>query len=152
MVSEVLPEPLLLLLLLLEPVELDALLLLAFGVELGVASPLVLDEVELDEESELDAEEDGGVEEDALGELVAVVALLFAVVELAVVELAGMDAISARVPATLTTATPALTAEVRFAPLRALSGVRPAFRAITRSLRFGWCGPWSVEHHPAGAL
>ena len=138
MVSEVLLEPLLLEL---ELDELEALLLLAVGLELGVDSPLVLDEVEVEVEEE--AEDDA----DAVGvDVVSVVPVS------AVVEVEGIAAISARVPATLTTATPALTAEVLFAPLRAVSGVRPALRAITLLPSLGWCGPWSVVHHPEGAL
>ena len=139
MVSEVLLEPELLEPELLELDELEALLLLAVGLELGVDSPLVLVEVEVEEEAEDDA--------DAVGvDVVSVVPVS------AVVEVEGIAAISARVPATLTTATPALTAEVLFAPLRAVSGVRPALRAITLLPSLGWCGPWSVVHHPEGAL
>ncbi|MFC1444155.1 hypothetical protein ABUW04_38575 [Streptacidiphilus sp. N1-10] len=139
---DVLPE-------LLDVLLLDALLLLAVGLELGVDSPLVLDEAE--DDAEEDAEDDGvdaeGVVVDVVGvEVVSVVPVS------AVVEVDGIAAISARVPATLTTATPALTAEVRFAPLRAVSGVRPALRAITLLRSLGWCGPWSVLHHPEGAL
>ena len=140
------------------PLELDALLLLAVGLELGVDSPLVPVEVdvELDEEleaaeleaAELEAESvDDGVDADAVG-----VGAVVVVPVSAVVDVEGMAAISARVPATLTTATPALTAEVRFAPLRAVSGLRPALRAITLLPSLGWCGPWSVVHHPEGAL
>ena len=135
------------------PLEPDALLLLAVGLELGVESPLVPVEVEveLDEEVEEELEEeeavDDGVDADAVGVCVVVVVPVSAVVDVE-----GIAAISARVPATLTTATPALTAEVRFAPLRAVSGVRPALRAITLLPSLGWCGPWSVVHHPEGAL
>ena len=132
------------LLLELEPdvlLELAALLLLAVGLELGVESALVPDEV--------DAEDDA----DAVGVgVVVLVVPVLVVLVLAVVELAGIDAMSASVPATLTTATPALTAVVLFAPLRAASGVRPAFRAITLLPSLEWCGPWSVVHHPAGDL
>lgn len=125
--------------------ELAALLLLAVGLELGVDSALVPDEV--------DAEDDAdAVGVDVVVLVVALVVLVLAVLVLAVVELAGIDAISASVPATLTTATPALTAVVLFAPLRAASGVRPAFRAITLLPSLEWCGPWSVVHHPAGDL
>lgn len=132
---DVLPE-------LLDVLLLDALLLLAVGLELGVDSPLVLDEVE--EEAEDDAE--------AVGVDVVGVDVVSVVPVSAVVEVDGIAAISARVPATLTTATPALTAEVRFTPLRAVSGVRPALRAITLLRSLGWCGPWSVLHHPEGTL
>ncbi|TDU06376.1 hypothetical protein EDD99_4930 [Streptomyces sp. 846.5] len=129
--------------------ELDALLLLAVGLELGVDSALVPDEVDVDVEAEDDADAVG------VGVVVVVVVLgvlVLAVLVLAVVELAGIDAMSASVPATLTTATPALTAVVLFAPLRAASGVRPAFRAITLLPSLEWCGPRSVVHHPAGDL
>jgi hypothetical protein len=128
--------------------ELAALLLLAVGLELGVDSPLVPDEVDVDVEEELDVEDDA----DAVGVDVVLVVVVLAVLVPAVVELAGIDAMSASVPATLTTATPALTAVVLFAPLRAASGVRPAFRAITLLPSLEWCGPWSVVHHPAGDL
>lgn len=128
--------------------ELAALLLLAVGLELGVDSPVVPDEVDVDVEEELDVEDDA----DAVGVDVVLVVVVLAVLVPAVVELAGIDAMSASVPATLTTATPALTAVVLFAPLRAASGVRPAFRAITLLPSLEWCGPWSVFHHPAGDL
>ena len=127
------------------PLELDA-LLLAVGLELGVESPLVPVELELEEEVEEEAEDDG-VDAGAVG-----VGVVSVVPVSAVVEVEGIAAISARVPATLTTATPALTAEVLFDPLRAVSGVRPALRAITLLPSLGWCGPWSFVHHPEGAL
>ncbi|MFC1399702.1 MULTISPECIES: hypothetical protein [Streptacidiphilus] len=126
--------------------ELAALVLLAVGLELGVDNALVPDEVDVEA---ADDEDDA----DAVGVgVVVVVVLVLAVLVLAVVELAGIDAMSASVPATLTTATPALTAVVLFAPLRAASGVRPAFRAITLLPSLEWCGPRSVVHHPAADL
>ncbi|MEY9965766.1 hypothetical protein ABIA33_003816 [Streptacidiphilus sp. MAP12-16] len=64
---------------------------------------------------------------------------------------AGMDAISAKLPATLAAATAAVTAEVRAAPLRAVAAVRGALRAISVLPR----SP-SADHfrhpHPARAL
>lgn len=82
---------------------------------------------------------------------VLVVLLVVPPVVVLLAAVAGMDAISAKLPATLAAATAAVTAEVRAAPLRAVAAVRGALRAISVLPR----SP-SADHfrhpHPARAL